>query len=149
MTKKTLPFPSHPPLRAELFGVDQLARHAESLAASHHVEVRGGSNELLACLERNEEILREFNHSTLAVDPARRITPAAEWLLDNFYLIEEQVQMARRHLPRNYNRELPRLVDGASAGLPRVYDLVLEFITHVDAQLDAAPLSAFVAAYQT
>src|SRR5450759_2811292 len=71
------------------------------------------------------------------------------WLLDNFYLIEEQIQMARRHLPRGYSRELPRLLNGPSAGLPRVYDIVLELISHADAQIDAGPLSAFVAAYQT
>jgi cyclic beta-1,2-glucan synthetase len=51
-------------------------------------------------------------------------------------------------LPRGYSRELPRLVDGPSAGLPRVYDIVLEFIAHVDAQVDAGPLCAFIAAYQ-
>jgi cyclic beta-1,2-glucan synthetase len=57
--------------------------------------------------------------------------------------------MARRHLPRGYSRELPRLLNGPSAGLPRVYDIVLELISHVDAQIDAGPLSAFIAAYQT
>src|SRR5205823_11365680 len=107
-----------------------------------------GSNRLLARLGQNEAILRSFNRATLTVQPRRRITPAAEWLLDNFYLIEEQIQMARRHLPRGYSRELPRLVHGPSAGLPRVYDIVLELISHVDAQLDAAGLSAFIAAYQ-
>ena len=81
--------------------------------------------------------------------PNGRLTPAAEWLLDNFYLIEEQIQMARRHLPRGYSRELPRLLNGPSAGLPRVYDIVLELISHVDAQIDAEPLGAFIAAYQT
>jgi cyclic beta-1,2-glucan synthetase len=59
------------------------------------------------------------------------------------------IQMARRHLPRGYSRELPRLANGPSSGLPRVYDIVLELISHVDAQIDAEPLSAFVAAYQT
>ena len=108
-----------------------------------------GTNRLLARLDQNEDILRTFNRATLAVNPSRRITPAAEWLLDNFYLIEEQIQMARRHLPRGYSRELPRLSNGLSAGLPRVYDIVLELISHVDAQIDAEPLSAFVAAYQT
>src|SRR5205823_6004319 len=58
-------------------------------------------------------------------------------------------QMARRHLPRGYSRELPQLAAGPSAGLPRVYDLVLELISHVDAQIDAEPLRAFIAAYQT
>ena len=57
--------------------------------------------------------------------------------------------MARRHLPRGYSRELPRLLNGPSAGLPRVYDIVLELISHVDAQIDAGPLNAFIAAYQT
>ncbi len=138
-----------PPLRAELFSVEQLARHAKKIAAEHQFVTAQGSNRLLAQLQQNETVLRSFNHATLSVNPSRRITPAAEWLLDNFYLIEEQIQMARRHLPRGYSRELPRLLNSYSAGLPRVYDIVLELISHVDAQIDAGPLSAFVAAYQT
>jgi cellobiose phosphorylase len=140
---------SAPPLRSDLFSVEQLARHARALAASHQVTTRQGSNLLLDRLVRNEDLLRAFNRETLAVGQSRRITPAAEWLLDNFYLIEEQVQLARRHLPRGYSRELPRLLNGLSAGLPRVYDIVLELISHVDAQIDAESLAAFVAAYQT
>ena len=136
-------------MRAELFNVEQLGRHARVLAADHRIVAQDSSNRLLARLGDNEQRLRVFNRATLAVDPSRRITPAAEWLLDNFYLIEEQIQMARRHLPRGYSRELPRLLNGPSAGLPRVYDIVLELISHADAQIDAAPLSAFVAAYQT
>jgi len=143
------PLAGKPPLRAELFTVEQLARHARDLAAGHQLVPQHSSNHLLARLGENEKILRAFNRATLAVDASRRITPAAEWLLDNFYLIEEQIQMARRHLPRGYSRELPRLVSGPSAGLPRVYDIVLELISHVDAQVDAGPLSAFIAAYQT
>lgn len=137
------------PLRAELLSVEQLARHAGMLAMDHQVITLRGSNSLLSRLGQNEEILRAFNHATLTVDRTRRVTPAAEWLLDNFYLIEEQIHLSRRHLPRGYSRELPRLVNGPSAGLPRVYDIVLEMISHVDAQIDAPALSAFVAAYQT
>src|ERR1017187_5525944 len=111
---------SEPPLRAELFSVEQLSRHAKALAAHHQVVTRQGSNRLLTRLGQNEDILRAFNHATLDVNPSRSITPAAEWLLDNFYLIEEQIQLARRHLPRGYSRELPRLLNGPSAGLPRV-----------------------------
>ena len=151
MARQTRPRPhaSEPPLRAELFSVEQLARHARALAAIHQVVTQHSSNRLLARLDENEQSLRAYNRATLAVSPSRRITPAAEWLLDNFYLIEEQIQMARRHLPRGYSRELPRLLNGPSAGLPRVYDIVLELIAHVDAQIDAGPLSAFIAAYQT
>src|SRR5438105_13810489 len=140
---------SEPPLRAELFGVEQLARHAQAIAAQHQVVMERGSNRLMARLDHNEKVLRAFNRATLAVDKTRRVTPAAEWLLDNFYLIEEQIQLARRHLPEQYSRELPRLANGPSAGFLRVYDIVLELIAHVDAQIDADSLSAFVAAYQT
>jgi hypothetical protein len=75
--------------------------------------------------------------------------PAAEWLLDNFYLIEEQIRTAKRHLPKGYSRELPRLSTGLSAHLPRVYDLAFEAISHGDGRIDAETLSRFIAAYQT
>ncbi len=149
MVGQAHPRASEPPLRAELFSAEQLARHAKTLAAQHQIVTRRGANRLLARLDENERILRNFNRATLAVGQSRTVTPAAEWLLDNFYLIEEQIQMARRHLPRGYSRELPRLVNGSSDGLPRVYDLVLELISHVDAQIDAGPLGAFIADYQT
>jgi cyclic beta-1,2-glucan synthetase len=137
------------PLRAELFSSEQLTQHAKATAEQHSLGIREGSNRLLARLGENEKVLRSYNRATLAVDKIRRVTPAAEWLLDNFYLIEEQIQMTRRHLPRNYSRELPRLSNGPSARLPRVYDLILELISHVDAQIDIEHLALFVGAYQT
>jgi len=143
------PIESEPPLRAELFSIDQLTRHAKALADSHRIVNRRGSCHLLTRLGQNEDILRTLNRMTLAVNPDQRITPAAEWLFDNFYLIEEQIQLAKRHLPRGYSRELPCLVNGQSSRLPRVYDIVLELISHVDAQIEAGQLSAFIAAYQT
>ncbi|MEI6673948.1 MAG: glycosyltransferase family 2 protein, partial [Verrucomicrobiota bacterium] len=140
---------SEAPLRAELFSIEQLKRHARSMAATHQVTPRHKVNRLLACLDANERCLLAFNHSTRSVTNNRRITPAAEWLLDNFYLIEQHIKMARLHLPRGYSRELPRLLNGLCAGFPRVYEIVLEVVSHVDAQVDEGALSAFVAAYQT
>ncbi|MBN1207919.1 MAG: carbohydrate-binding protein, partial [Myxococcaceae bacterium] len=101
-------------------------------------------------MDANEEVLIETcDLLTAAVAEGHRITPASEWLLDNFYLVEEQVRAARRHLPKGYSRELPRLADGASAGLPRVYDLALEAIAHGDGRVEPDGLSRFIAAYQT
>ena len=137
------------PLRAELYSLEQLARHARKIAAEHKTITAPASNLLLPRLGENEQILKTFNRASLKVNPNRSITPAAEWLLDNFYLIEEQIHLARRHLPRGYSRELPRLTTGPSQGLPRVYDIVLELISHVDAQVDIEQLRAFVGAYQS
>ena len=138
-----------PPLRSELFSADQMEQHGRNLALAHRLAA-GHADRLLARLSENDGILVEVcDLLTSAVTASRRITPAAEWLLDNFYLVEEQIRTARRHLPKGYSRELPRLANGPSAGLPRVYDLAFETISHGDGRVDAEGLSRFVAAYQT
>ncbi len=138
------------PLRAELFSADQMEQHGRILAAVHQLEPARPRDRLLARLAGNESLLLEV-HGLLTEDVQadHRITPAGEWLLDNFYVIEEQIRIASRHLPKGYSRELPRLSKGPSAGLPRVYDLALETISHGDGRLDPESLSRFVAAYQS
>ncbi len=138
------------PLRAELFSVEQLERHAKGLAGWHMLAKRNGKDRLLPRLDENEEILRTaYELVTKAVDRGRRTAPAGEWLLDNFYLIEEQIRTARRHFPKGYSIELPQLANGPRAGYPRVYDLALELISHVDGRIDAASLTSFTSAYQS
>ena len=138
-----------PPLRSELFSSDQLKRHGKVLADSHKLSAGRVSDRLLTRLAENEGVLiGARNLLTEAVTANRRIVPAGEWLLDNFYLIEEQIRMARRHLPKGYSLELPRLLNGPSAGRPRVYDIALEIISHGDGRADPENLSSFVAAYQ-
>ena len=138
-----------PPLRAELFGADQMEQHGKTLAAAHRLSAQRAPDRLLARLAENENVLLQAcKLLTAAVTAKRRISPAGEWLLDNFYLIEEQIRTARRHSPRGYSRELPRLAHGPSAGRPRVYDIALEVISHGDGRVDPESLSRFVAAYQ-
>ena len=145
-----LPPKEEPPLRSELFNVEQLERHAKNLAASHQLAAGRGADKLISRLRENESILvQTYGLVAEAAERKRRIAPAAEWLLDNFYLIEEQIRVARRHLPASYSRELPRLANGAAATYPRVYGIVLDLISHVDGHVDLANLNSFVSAYQT
>ncbi len=139
-----------PPLRSELFSSDQIKQHGKTLAGSHKLGPREVPDRLLTRLAENEDVLMGArNLLTAAFKANRRISPAGEWLLDNFYLIEEQIRTARRHLPKGYSRELPRLLSGPSAGHPRVYDIALETISHGDGRVDPENLGSFVAAYQT
>ena len=127
-----------------------MERHGALLASSHRLTPGRVPDQLLARLAANERVLVETCDRLMAAVAAKhRITPAGEWLLDNFYLIEEQVRTARHHLPKGYSRELPALNEGASAGLSRVYDLALETIAHGDGRVDPDSLGRFVAAYQT
>ena len=137
------------PLRAELFSRDQMAQHGRVLAGLHRLGARRGPDTLLARLAQNESLLTVVHGLlTEAVNSDRRITPAGEWLLDNFYVIDAQIRTARRHLPARYSRELPRLASGPSAGMPRVYDLALETISHGDGRVDMDGLGGCVSAYQ-
>ncbi len=137
-------------LRSELFSIEQLKRHAVTLAGQHKIDPQPGADKLLPRLADNARVLLSaYDVVTAAATPGQRIIPAEAWLLDNYYLIEQQIGLARRHLPRGYSRQLPRLADGASAGFPRIYDLALELISHMDGRVDSDNASQFVVAYQT
>ena len=137
-------------LRAEIFSIEQLKRHAVTLAGQHKIDPRPGPDKLLPRLTDNAHVLQAaYDVVTAAAVPGKRIVPAETWLLDNFYLIEQQINLARRHLPRGYSQQLPRLIDGPSAGFPRIYDLALELISHMDGRVDSDNAIHFVAAYQT
>jgi cyclic beta-1,2-glucan synthetase len=139
-----------PALRSELFSADQMERHGQVLAGQHRLSPNETSNLLLGRLDDNEAVLAHTCERLIAATRhRRRITPAGEWLLDNFYLIEEQIRIARRHLPKGYSKELPRLDSGPSAEMPRVYDIALEIISHGDGRVDTVSLTRFVNAYQT
>ena len=133
---------SDQPLRAELFSVSQLQRHARTIASWHEVSraaPRGG-DWLLERLADNETVLAEsYRFIAESLRGGRQLTPAAEWFLDNYHLIEEQIRTARKHLPRSYDRELPRLANAATHGTPRVYHLALELISHAHGRVDVEP----------
>ncbi len=138
------------PLRAELFSASQMKEHGKFLAESHILSEEYTPERLLKRLAENENVLLEVRDLLLTVvKENRRVMPAGEWLLDNFYLVEEQIRTARRLLPKGYARGLPRLKNGPSKGLPRVYDISLEVISHGDGWVDPESLESFVAAYQT
>jgi cellobiose phosphorylase len=137
------------PLRAELFSADQMEQYGRILAGLHEPGARCNRDSLLERLDQNELFIQQTCALlTVAIADSRSITPAGEWLLDNLYLIEEQISTARRHLPVGYSRELPRLGRGQSAGLPRVYDIALEVVAHGDGSVDPDSLARFIAAYQ-
>ncbi len=138
------------PLRAELFSIIQMERHGKFLAGMHKLDARQGPDQLLHRLASNEAVLTSVCHLlTQTVKENRIVTPAGEWLLDNFYLIEEQIRTAKRHFPKGYSKELPRLLNGPSSGLPRVYDIALEIISHGDGKVELESLNRFIVAYQS
>lgn len=95
------------PIKAELFSAEQMERYGQKLAHSHKLSSKKLPYYLLKRLEDNEAVITSNCYLLNAGDKAA-MTPAGEWLLDNYYLIEEQIRVVRHHLPKNFGKGLPR-----------------------------------------
>ena len=138
------------PLREELFSSDQMEHFGKSLAAKHTLSINPAKDHLLKRLDDNEITLQEVRK--LLTDSIKRnyqVTPAGEWLIDNFYLLEEHIRIAKTHFPKNYSENLPQLLNGTSSGITRSYDIVLQIISHSDGRINIENLGCFIKAYQT
>lgn len=146
-----MPADPEAPLRAELLSADRLADEARGLAAVQRWTTAGRlrTTPLLPLVERDARALADDNAqlARMAMDRGAS-SPAVEWLLDNYYLIEEQILLVRADLPPHYGIELPRLASGPYTDLPRVYGTLITLLSHLDARLDEEYLLRFVRAYQ-
>jgi cellobiose phosphorylase len=141
---------AEPPLREELFSITQLESHARTLAAGHSLDSRPGRELFLRRLQENEEVIREaYEQVAETVRKGRTVAPAAEWLLDNHYLIEAQIDQIRLNFPPGYSWQLPRLTSGSLRGFPRIYDLALDLVSHTDGRVDIGNISHFIRSYQS
>src|SRR5664279_1880470 len=138
------------PIRAELFSVERIEQHAESLAAAQTVTKRPDPGRpLIPRVKENGRVLLEsYRAIARAIQEERAITPAAEWLVDNFHIVEEQLREIQDDLPAGYYRKLPKLASGPLQGYPRVYGVAWAYVAHTDSHFDPEGLRRFVKAYQ-
>nr|MDP2192315.1 glucoamylase family protein [Rhodoferax sp.] len=142
--------PVQPPIRSEIFGLQRFAQHGRSLGDTHRA-ARASSRAatFFPRLRSNIHTLREaYHYIGVQASTGYDISPAAEWLLDNFHLIEAQFKEIHEGLPRSYFRTLPMLLDEPLAGLPRVYGVAWAFVAHTDGAFDEELLRQFLGAYQ-
>ncbi|HIE0137486.1 TPA: glucoamylase family protein [Pseudomonas aeruginosa] len=144
------PWNDRAPVREELFGVERLEHHGESLAAAQPVTARPPIVRPLRrrLADNAAALLTAYRASASELEQGRRVVPAAEWLLDNYHVVEEQIREIRDDLPPGYYRQLPKLASGPFAGYPRVFGLAWAFVAHTDSHLDLELLRRFIAAYQ-
>jgi cyclic beta-1,2-glucan synthetase len=142
--------PVEEPIRAELFGIERLEQHAESLAAAERPTERPTrGRDLLPRVRENERVLLAAYHDVVgAVGKQSEITPAEEWFLDNFHVVDEQLREIRDHLPESFYRVLPKIAVGHLAGTPRVHGLAWAYVAHTDSRFELETLRGFVRAYQ-
>jgi cyclic beta-1,2-glucan synthetase len=126
------------------------AERAHELAESH--VLRGApapTVNLLTRLPVYENVLREI-HAALAdkdLDQAN-LQPVAEWILDNYYILQQALREVRQDMPQGYYRQLNKLSTTELAGYPRICAIALQLIESDDARLDLGHARQFVDAYQ-
>ncbi len=141
-----------PLIRAELFGTQRFEEHGHSLAQAQLV--RGSKNwgdglSFFPRVQENMHALRQsYDYIATISQNGQYVTPAAQWLLDNFHLVEAQLQQINEGLPRNYYADLPKLAVKPLEGLPRVYGIAWAYVAHTDSVLEPALFTAFLKSYQ-
>ena len=146
------PWANNALIRAELFSIERLSQHAESLAEAQPVAA--------VAARRRRRCQPAFETTTgcssTLTEPlvragadGQQMTPAAQWLTDNFHVVEAQISGIYEDLPAGYYRQLPRLATGPFVGYPRVLGLSWAFVAHTDSHFEKDTLCHFVRAYQT
>ncbi|MEP9380689.1 glucoamylase family protein [Aquabacter sp. CN5-332] len=138
------------PIRDELFSVERLEEHARSLAHAQPVEPRLTTGHALSgrLADNGAALLDAYRAIAKAIDEGGAITPSAEWLIDNYHLVEKQIREIRSDLPPGYYRQLPKLAEGPFTGYPRVFGVAWAFVAHTDSRFDAEMLTRYLRAYQ-
>lgn len=138
------------PIRQELFGIERLEQHATSLAIAQEITTKPPA--VLSLRDRLEQnatnLIRIYQNCVNDMEAGKEMVPAAEWLLDNYHIVEAQIQEIRQDLPTRFYDQLPKLATGSFAGYPRVFDLTWAFVAHTDSYFDPDHLSLFISAYQ-
>ena len=135
------------PIRAELFGVQRFEQHGRSLARAQPVRDADSTSWGPAFFPRVQEnilaLRQAYDYIAVTSLSGHYVTPAAEWLLDNFHLIEAQLQQIQEGVPHRYYADLPKLTDKPLEGLPRVYGIAWAYVAHSDSVLDPVLFTAF------
>lgn len=144
------PWDDPTPIRQELFSIERLEQHAHTLASAQTITARPPAVfSLRKRLDNNAtQLLAAYRSSAVELESGHAVVPAAEWLLDNYHVVETQVREIRDDLPPGYYRQLPKLAQGPFAGYPRVLGLAWAYVAHTDSLIDVEFLRRFIAAYQ-
>ena len=137
-------------IREEIFSVERLESHAQSLALEHiHATASKRGRRLAPRVRDNGRVLANcFRELSAAAVSGSSVPPAAKWLLDNFHLVSGLEKSIQEDLPSAYYRELPKLNLGELRGYPRVYALAWKWVAHCDSHFDSETLRRFIGAYQ-
>ncbi|MCH8548154.1 MAG: glycosyltransferase 36 [Balneolaceae bacterium] len=132
------------------FDTGMLRQSAASLAELHASIGQGDKIEQIEPIlfRSRDELVHAYRILTGMAKSDREISPGGEWLIDNFYIIQEQIVQTEIDFPKEYQVSIPICASGDYEGLPRVYELALNYLTNTDNVLDMDVLLEYIKSYQ-
>ncbi len=129
---------------------EDLEKHAFEIA-HHYSDIKNTNckKKLISNLDRSyEKILKGYENIDKEGKNKKEVLPAAEWLLDNLYLVEKEYKSIKHNMPQTYYNDLPVIYKGVMKGYPRVYHIAIEIVSHTDGRMDENIIANFIRAYQ-
>ena len=129
---------------------EALEKHLEKIASNHIINNKSNKHtypvpRMLENYEAIKEVYELLNyHLKLGI----AIHPAGEWLLDNFYVIEEIVKNIQKELTQKKYINFPCIQNDEYNGFARIYIIAAEIIAHTDSKIDINSLERYLHAYQ-
>lgn len=150
LAKKELDFLNLDTLKDVLLNGEELENHAKEIAKYHRIYPEPKSlKSLVNKLDENFiKISQAYKRLSNDAKEKRSLSPASEWLLDNFYKVEEQVKDVRLNLLKDRFLKLYTIRSGLFKGYPRAYAILIDYISHTDGKIDEESLVRFIKAYQ-
>ena len=136
--------------RGTVLDKEQLEKYLENLASDHILQKNSDKNtypipkvkENFAIIEEVYHLLNE--HIKLGIP----IHPAGEWLLDNFYIIDETVKTIIKEMPLKKYTSFLGIANGVDKGFARIYVLAYEIVNFTDNKIDYKNVSSLLCSYQ-
>lgn len=146
-----LPAKAESPIRSAFLHDEMLHHLGQSLARGEirHVEGLEPFDIAGRIRENGETILHVYRSTNEAQLRGETITPAAQWLLDNHYVVEEALYQVRRDLPKRFYRQLPTIEIEKGVRVPRALAIAWLYVAHTDSTMSASGLEAIVEGFQS
>ena len=128
----------------------QLKNYMEKIATNHEIQSTSHKNtypiprlkDNFKFIEKTYELLND--HVKMGID----IHSAGEWLLDNFYIIEETYKTVSLEMNLKKYKEFPGIANGMYKGYARIYVLASEIVAYTDNKINDDILALTISAYQ-
>lgn len=137
-------------IKGALLGEKQLEEYLEKIASEHMLQKKSDKDTYPI-----ERLDNNFNYITKTYEMLNKdlkekimIHPAGEWLIDNYYIIEENYKTIKKEMNLKKYTHFVGIANGIYKGFPRVYVLASEMVAYTEGKIEPQHLKQLLQAYQ-